>query len=71
MKKKQRKEIDRTDREEQPPPFLCKDRQCYGPMMTRIYWAEASRKPDDHLEFEDMRENLPIKKKVPVEPSER
>jgi hypothetical protein len=57
----------RTESEEpraQPPPFLCQDRQCYGPMMIRPYLPESGQTPDDHLESEDMRENIPVKKKI-------
>jgi hypothetical protein len=48
----------------QPPPFLCQDRQCYSPMMINPYLAEGGQTPDERIESEDLRENIPVKKKV-------
>jgi hypothetical protein len=62
--KKRRPQFDIDDPRVQPPPFLCQDRQCYAPMMTLPYMAESARTPDDRLESEDMREDIPVKKKM-------
>jgi hypothetical protein len=52
------------------PLFICQDRQCYGPMMTRVY-EDVPQPPDDRREFEDLREDIPVKKKVPADGIER
>lgn len=62
--KKRRPQIETEDPRAPPPPFLCQDRQCYGPLMVRPYLAESTRTPDDRLENEDLREDIPVKKKV-------
>jgi hypothetical protein len=61
---KRRPQIDSDDPRAQPPPFLCQDRQCYGPMMIRPYSAEGGQIPDEHFESEDLREDIPVKKKA-------
>jgi hypothetical protein len=65
--KKKRPGMDRDGLGSEPPPFICQDRQCSGPMMTRVYGAEGSQSPEDRGEFDDLREDIPVKKKSPLE----
>ena len=39
-------------------------------MMTRVY-EDVPQPPDDRREFEDLREDIPVKKKVPADGIER
>ncbi|MGD0819027.1 MAG: hypothetical protein ABR986_11640 [Methanomassiliicoccales archaeon] len=68
--KKKRYGMEEKDQGAQPPLFLCHDRQCYGPMMTRAYGAERSLAPDDRSETENVREIVPAKKKIPLDLTE-
>ncbi len=62
--KKKRPFVEEKDQGAPPPLFLCQDRQCSSPMMTRAYGAERSLAPEEHGESEDLREHIPVKKKV-------
>ena len=46
-----------------PPLFICQERHWSGPMLTWVHVAEEARSPADRGEFEDLREDVPVKKK--------
>ena len=64
---KKRSGVERDGLGSEPPLFICQDRQCSGPMMTRVYVTEGSHSPEDRGESEDLRENIPVKKKIPLD----
>jgi hypothetical protein len=55
----------------EPPLFICQDRQCSGPMMTRVYLAESSHPLEDPVEPMDLRENIPVKKRTVLDHPDR
>jgi hypothetical protein len=61
--RKKRNEMEPEPRGNEPPVFICQDRQCFGPMMTRVYGIENPQ-PEDRRELIDLRENIPFKKKI-------
>jgi hypothetical protein len=63
MRKKQ-SSLDRDVLIMEPPLFICQDRQCSGPMMTRVYVPEGSHSLEDRGEPEDLRENITVKKRT-------
>jgi hypothetical protein len=61
--KKKRPGIERNGMGSEPPLFICQDRQCSGPIMTPVCSAEGPHRFEDRGEFEDLREDIPVKKK--------
>lgn len=69
--KNKRSGIERDGLGSEPPLFICQDRQCSGPMMTRVYGAEGPQSPEDRGESEDLRENIPVKKRITLDGQDR
>lgn len=62
---------DGKDRGPDPPPFICQYRQCSGPLMTRAFTAENPAGPETMTEHGDLREDIPVKRKVSPDRMER
>ena len=69
--KNKRSSVEMDGLESEPPLFICQDRQCSGPMMTRAYVAEDPQSIEQRGESEDLRENIPVKKRIPLDGQDR
>ncbi|HEY3420110.1 MAG TPA: hypothetical protein VGK23_06115 [Methanomassiliicoccales archaeon] len=70
MKKKQHG-IEKEPHGAEPPLFICQDRQCHSPMMTRVYIPEGSPPLDERWGSGDLREDIPVKKRIPNDRPDR
>jgi len=60
--KKQRLGMGRDGLESDPPLFICQEMQCSVPLLTRVGGMEEAHSKD-RGESEDLREDIPVKKK--------
>ena len=61
--KKQRLGMGRDGLESDPPLFICQEMKCSGPMLTWIPGTEEVVPLVEQGESEDLREDIPVKKK--------